>query len=302
MWHKQLTTEIIAPQNHEFWENLWRTPEMKKIMLEDPEYSKILERAKELVWWWVEPTQEYERFHFSAWFGNTILKRDYESPLHQDLFHLHDILHAITFENKPLGTEENWRNRMRANEIAVSLETEVLFYFRFPHLREQSFDFKIWHDEIKEGISELQFTKIKNFEEGLQLEFLDGWQKEKNLRNGHPENWFLEFPKASGIELSYEQLWNLRRIISRTPNINSKVEMMLASYEGSSNAWENAWQTTWQDVELERQIFQDFCAHGKYKSAIERRHKIWEIMANSDGIPYGNIAKSFHQAKQNQQV
>lgn len=288
MWHKNSNTKLVLPNDNLFWDSLWQTDEMKEIMTTDPQYRQILQRAKSLAWWWADSTQAYERFHFSAWFGNTILRREYANPLHQDLFHLHDILHAVTFDNHPEGSEKDWRNRMRANEVAVSLETEVLFYFRFPHLREKSLDFKIWYDSLCQGVDEKSLERLDAFEtrlmEGAAVE-------EQELRNAHPEGWFLEYPDFGSIPLSYDQLWNLRRAISLSPNLNDEVEVTLASYEDGTENWADGWAGSWRDVEMERQIFQDFCRSGKVQTAVNRRHQIWELVSNSDGIPYGEIAQ-----------
>lgn len=290
MWHTFDSTTLVIPGQTSFWDTFWKSAFFKKLMTTHPDYRKLQEQAMRLPWVFVDSRKDYDRRHFSAWFANTIIRREYDNPVTQDLFHFHDILHALTFEDNPEGTEEEWRFRMRSNEIAVSLETEVLLYFRSPGLREASFDFPIWYDSFAKGVIDSDRDRLVEYENHYHNhpEVADVIYDRK-LWLAHPA-WPIGFSHHLVHNLSYRQLWDFRRAVSRNPSSNP-VEKMLAEYEGFSEVWADGWKNHWREIETERVAFRELCESGEWKQALLNRFAHWEKVSNEDGIPYGDLTK-----------
>ncbi len=294
MWHKAADTQLVEPGDIGFWKGLWKS-EAFQAMMADPRtgYGELLKRAAQQPWWWVTPHHDYERKHFTVWFAQAIVRRHYDNPVLQDLYHFHDMLHALTFVDNPSGSESDWRLRMRADEVAVSIETELLVYKRYPGLREQSFGFPIWLDEITAGpLSVDHRRRLTAFVEKRQRNRGDrGVWYERALREAHPA-WHLPYPMGEGDDLSdYDRLWDLRRAVTLDPDRGNPVETMLAEYEALSDPWCDAWMDDWRTVEAERLTFKNMCAEGRWQDAIKRRYRHWERVSNEDGVPYGELAQ-----------
>lgn len=90
-----------------------------------------------------EPELEYA--HFGTWFGITYL-RHYDNKVVNDLYYLHEIVHAVLVEYNSTDAFTSWFRRVNTTEFAASLETEAYIYLEMPELRDISFDDRIWAD------------------------------------------------------------------------------------------------------------------------------------------------------------
>lgn len=104
MWHTFDSTTLIVPGQRDFWDNFWKSSFFQKLMTTHPDFKRLQQQAERLPWLFVDSRADYDRRHFSAWFANTFIRREYDNPVHQDLFHFHDLLHALTFEDNPEGS------------------------------------------------------------------------------------------------------------------------------------------------------------------------------------------------------
>ena len=87
--------------------------------------------------------REYvEAPHFSPWWGGIQL-RTYDNKLVQDLYYLHEIMHAATMPFSPnaasvLADPVTFKNKIRDNEHEASTLSEMTIYCEFPQLRKRS--------------------------------------------------------------------------------------------------------------------------------------------------------------------
>lgn len=290
MWHKDPRTRFVEPGDKGFWMGLWKSDAFRSL-LEDPRtgYAAALERAAELPWWFVEPTQDYERRHFTVWFAHTFVNRTYENPVISDLFYWHDLLHALTFADSSLRDFDGWKQSMRANEIAVSLETEILIYRRQPALRNLAFPHPIWQDRLAPPLTSDLTERLGLFRQDMANHPAD-FQKEKALRQEVPANWPVPDPDDNG--LSFDDLWDLRRAVTRRSRKEDALEQTMVDYEAQAVPFYETWRTHWKEVETERQQFLQANKDGRWREAVHRRTALWERRCNADGIPYGDMAQA----------
>lgn len=89
-----------------------------------------------------------EHCHFTPWFG-AFHHRQYAQPAVNDLFWLHEMVHATTMAYDPTQSFDDWFLKIEANERdAAALESEAMAYLELPGLRAQTFDFPIWVDRF----------------------------------------------------------------------------------------------------------------------------------------------------------
>jgi hypothetical protein len=99
-----------------------------------------------------------EHCHFTPWFG-AFHHRTYENPAVNDLFWLHEIVHATTMPYDETQSFEDWFLKIEANERdAAALESEAMAYMELPGLRDQTFDFPIWVDRFL-GVSGVNVSR-----------------------------------------------------------------------------------------------------------------------------------------------
>lgn len=294
MWHKHSDTLLVEPGDADFWKSFWRTDAFRAL-IEDPStgYANMMARVMERPWWFVSPTTPYERMHFAPWFANAFIRREYDNKLIEDLYYWHDIIHAMTFVDASRMNEGAWRLAMRSNEIATSMETEVLIYWRSPGLRALTFEHPIWADTFSEGVPEHVMRRLNAYQDSLL-------NNKNSIRSQHEYALRRALPSAP-IDFNqmlypgrpdYETLWSIRRATSLLPGA-CPVEQDLARYEATADPFYDHWAKTWRDVETHRAEFAALCRHGEWKEAVHRRHAKWEAVSNEDGVPYGDLAKTF---------
>lgn len=287
MWHRDPQTFKVAPGDRAFWTGLWQSPQFRACLADpDEPYRWVLERAIARPWWFVPLRTPCEKYHFGAWFGQALGQRTYERPLIHDLYWLHEILHALTFENDPQGSAGQWERRMRANEILVSLETEVLVYARYPDWREHTFAQTIWADRFD----------LRSAPAQMSTELARAWQRtvparEHALRHARP-SWPLPYPATRDFS-SPLALWWRRRQAALTPLSDDAPEHLIAQYEGQATEFFQAWRPHWRQVERDRQHFEAACAAGRWRQAVADRERRWEQVSDAQGLPYGQVAHRF---------
>lgn len=296
MWHERTNTQLVEPGDRAFWENLWRTDEFRALFA-DPRtgYGQVLDAAAKLPWWFVDSEQAYERRHFSVWFGNAFVRREYDNPVITDLFYWHDLLHALTFRRFAEPTNEAaWRLAMRANEIAVSMETETLIYWRHPGLRAKGWQQEIWFDQLQAPLSASLRNRLASYREQVPAFSRAPFATyERDLREAVMNPWPLPFdPAGTTSELDWNGLWDLRRAVTRKPDLNNAIERDIARYESMADPFFFHWSNDWKEVEDERFAFQALCDQGLWKEAVARRQAHWARVSNADGVPYGDIAQA----------
>jgi hypothetical protein len=295
MWHRDPDTRLVEPGDRAFWQGIWRTEAMRTAF-DDPAtgYGAVLERVIARPWWFVTQRHAGEAQHFSVWFAQTLIRRTYANPLLEDLALFHELLHGITFQDRPAGTEAQWRLRMRANEIAVSLETEVLIYARLPHLRAMTFDHPIWADrlDLRPGPPRSPWPDPRT---AAYLDAQARWSlsplaiAERELRWAVPSQreWPLPFPAT--IEFPYfDRLWAARRSLTLAPTADP-VEQTIARYEHQAPAFYDAWAPYWRQVEQSRVDFEARCDRGDWGEACAVREREWEALSDARGVPYGQL-------------
>lgn len=298
MWHERPNTQLVEPGDTAFWRSLWRTDAFRAL-LDDPRtgYARVLDQAATLPWWFLDSEQAYERRHFSVWFGNAFVRREYDNPVITDLFYWHDLLHAMTFRAfdpaLPVG-EPAWRLAMRANEIAVSMETETILYWRQPALRALSWDQPIWADQITDPLPAALQARLVAYRADLAAaQPTPVARYEQDLRQAVLSPWPLPYaPEAGQPGVDWDTLWALRRAVTRAPDLGNAVEQDIARYESMADPFFFHWAHDWRRVEDERFAFASLCAQGRWREAVARREAHWSEAANADGVPYGDIARA----------
>lgn len=292
MWHKRSDTVLVEAGDRTYFDRLFATPAFREL-LEDPTtgYGVLLDQASLRPWWFVSAQQPYERYHFSAWIGDTFLRRTYDNPVITDMYYWHDLVHAMTFRllDPHIQDFQSWRLAMRSNEIAVSIETEMLIYLRNPSLRAHTFD-QIWLDDLTDPLPERLATRLEAYRARLQEDEAFA-TSEYALRSALPEYWPLFHPiRALEQGRDFNWFWDLRRAVTLWPDENNAMEMALHKYEAQANPFYQKWTHHWREVENHRLEFANLIKRGAWREAVELRHKLWDNRADSNGVPYGDLA------------
>lgn len=301
MWHRDPRTVFIRPNDQDFWATAWRSPEFQAIACDNADpYYPILTWAAAQPWWFVALNEPHERFHFGTWFAQALGQRTYANPLIYDLYLFHEILHARTFVDKPSGTYEEWRGRIRSNEICVSLETELLVYARHPEWRDRSFDFSIWADRVDltpvdaggpaQDTGDFDGLVAVPSQDADELFLYRSRGGVTTGENGQVISWPLSYPSTVDFP-TFAHLWAKRREVACHPVPGDKVERCIALYEKSARRLTDAWKERWRQVEEDRISFQALCDAGQVDEAVSQRQTRWEETSDASGLPYGNEAR-----------
>lgn len=134
-------------ERENYLKNLWKTKEFKdSFETQGYVYQKTKNFLKSPRWIGTLTEVKLEHSHFYSWF-NIFIEKEYSNPTVQDLYALHEIIHIATMEYDGSLSFEDWSWKMFYNEANASVESEVLVY-KHLSIRNKSFDFKIWADEI----------------------------------------------------------------------------------------------------------------------------------------------------------
>lgn len=99
-----------------------------------------------------EQSHDYEYAHFSQYFNFVLMRGGYENSFISDMFFFHDFIHMI-FRN-PINVRafsyEYFDQIATINEYVASNDTEIMTYYRLPHMRSQSLPYPILYDLLKD--------------------------------------------------------------------------------------------------------------------------------------------------------
>lgn len=139
--------EKEAIQNHVY--SLWQSEAFKKSHLElDGHINKLVKKFSEFPRFFADMSDpSIEKSQFYSYF-NILMYRTYHNKVIQDLYYLHEIMHMTTMPYDSKMSFNEWLEKMIANEMEASIESEVLIYKHLP-IRGQSFNFEIWYDSLK---------------------------------------------------------------------------------------------------------------------------------------------------------
>lgn len=293
MWHNRPTTKLVVPSDKGFFSNLFATPQFRAL-LEDSStgYGALLELASLRPWWFVDAQQPYERYHFSIWFGDTFLRRTYDNPVITDMYYWHDLVHALTFRtlDRSIQDFETWRLAMRSNEIAVSIETEMLIYLRNENLRQASFPHPIWIDELTDPLPAALAARLDRYQDLLASDE-NFSASEHALLSALPDHWPLPHPiRALEQGRDFLWFWQLRRATTLWPDENNPVEVALHRYEQQATPFYMKWSNHWREVEDHRSEFAQLVSDGQWERAVQLRHQLWSMRSDANGVPYGDLA------------
>ncbi len=85
--------------------------------------------------------------HFGTYFG-ALGRRNYPNRWVQDLYHLHECVHAKITAYRPADDWTNWSRKMIRAEFEASITSECLAYLHIPGLRARTFAHEIWMDRF----------------------------------------------------------------------------------------------------------------------------------------------------------
>ena len=293
MWHENPDNLLVEPGDVGFWKGFWKSDAFRRL-IDDPStgYASVMEKVAARPWWFITPTQSYENRHFSVWFAGALVRRHYGNPVIEDLYYWHDLLHGLTFADAATATETQWKVGMRANEVAVSMETEMLVYWRAPWLRQHTFDFDIWWDMLRDKIPAHVIDRLVAWRcRRAQSDTLAA--SERRLRAAVRAPWPLSntFPETSDIP-DFDALWEIRRAVTASPRPSCAVETELARYESQAEPFYDAWVPHWREVEGFRREFLGLVEDGRWRLAVDRQKAMWCRHANADGVPFGALAQA----------
>ena len=156
--------KLITPNEiNSFVRSLWKSEQFKSSHDDPAGYINAwTNKFKQFPRIFFKTTDDHiEKGHFTSWM-NCIAIREYENPVVQDLYYLHEILHATTMPYLNGADFETWRQKIFKNELETSLDSEVLVYFNLP-IRKESFTFPIWADKFLGTNVDYKTPKFKSF-------------------------------------------------------------------------------------------------------------------------------------------
>lgn len=174
-------------------------------------------------------SHDYEYAHFTQYF-NYVLCRDYDNSYQKDLYFLHDFIHMV-FNNplKPKGfSSKYFHDVVVSNERVAANDTEIITYYRLPHLRPKTLDKPILYDFLR--------TEFKNCPDVTSL---------FTLRNKLIETTFipsyLDNPEGRSVvaflkrfkdnNKTWSKLWRNFFPVNAVAAINNPMTLSLTSYE-----------------------------------------------------------------------
>jgi hypothetical protein len=214
-----------------------------------------------------DPALEWS--HFTSWMG-AIAHRTYENPLIQDLYYLHEFMHAATLPYQSYSsstTFAEWFRTMTLNEAQASLISEAYIYLENPEMRSESFDFEIWVDRF--------------------LGEAEGANHVPDFMNT-PAYGFSPGPDSYDLE----RLFQARVQAMTSPLPFDLCALQIHHYAKQNLQWANVWANSWREVQIEMQQYHN--SFLEYPRASIHQHEKWLLQE-------GDI-RFVHEAKQFQKV
>lgn len=206
--------------------NLWSTDFFRNEQLKEGSIINLLvKHLREKCFYSFQYSDVTERNHMPLWIYH-IAEREYDNPYVKDLYYFHEFYHLISFPEKEMTDYEEWKAAMWHNELEASLMSEVFIYYCYPELRANTFNHKIWFDDMAEMfgyekvfMTEEMFTfqripetfqKIKErrmaLREGLESSLeTEDWVRSFNNKDPWFEFWKKDFKKLESFRHQYEK-------------------------------------------------------------------------------------------------
>jgi hypothetical protein len=133
---------------HNFTRKLWRSDVFKDSHDSGGIVSRVIDNFAKYPRFFYEPSDvNTEAPHFSPWWSGIQL-REYDNPVIQDLYYLHEIEHACTMPYMAGLNRVTFKNKIRDNEHEASALSEMTIYLHHPELRAQTFPHSIYVDRF----------------------------------------------------------------------------------------------------------------------------------------------------------
>jgi len=232
-------------------------------------FAPLREMLGQRGWFVAHPVWQEEKMHFHAWHSDAFMSWPRQGPRQKcdalsDLTALHEWMHMATL---PAGfeSERAWRRAFRANEIAVSLETEVLVRWRAPGLQRAALgSIAYWADEIQDGFAAWMARPGHAERAARWAESLAESADEQAMRAEFASAFLMgPAPKTWPEDWTPERLWDARRQVSLWPLASSKAETQIALYESGSEGWMDQWVDLAPQVEANRQKLREALSAGR---------------------------------------
>ena len=260
----------VAPGDCDFWSTVWVSSEFRDLMTRSSwlrdEVVPCL--ADHCIGFFTPP--QGSRFYFSAWLLNSVMNRQYDNPLIQDLYVLHEALHACTLDDF-FAVSQNESYALRVNEIQVSLETECWVYLREPHWVGRTFN-PLWVMQ-----DELRGMDCSPLNDRMESQYLD-------LRT--QARWPIHRPSLGWND---DDLWWMRRRASLTPS--TIPDQLVRKYERLSEKWIQLVAPIARDVFVARANFRSCVKQGAWEEGVRQ----WMEFCNSqiaDTLPFDHLQLS----------
>lgn len=260
----------LAPYSSQ-WNTIWVSSEFQDLMgkagwLRDEIMPYISSRPLG----WFDPP-ESARFYFSSWLMNCVMRRTYSNPLIQDLYVLHEALHAASLDEYFLHAKKP-TDALRSNEIQVSLETECWIYLRYPQWVGRTFpDLWVMQPHIQQQMNDsLSVEKLQTPQE-LELHTLA-------KRSAWPIR-----PLCGEMA---ERLWWIRRRMNT--NAQTSADHTVARYERMADKWIAQIANDISLVQQGREKFNLDLQKENWTTAVDNwTHYLNQHLHN--GLPFGDL-------------
>lgn len=261
----------LAPHSSS-WKNIWVSPEFQALMqqagwLRDEVMPYLSSRPLG----WFDPP-ENARFYFSSWLMNSVMRRTYANPLIQDLYVLHEALHAASLDDY-FEHAKTPADALRSNEIQVSLETECWMYLRHPEWIGKTFP-DLW--VVQPHIQERMECKDHNSP-------IDTSKENDLYQLAQTARWPLQAPRGSA---NPHHLWWVRRRM--TTHALSNSDHVVKRYEKMADKWIAQIADGITLVQNGRRQFNTDLHTGSWEQAVDN----WSAYLNNyiyDGLPFGDL-------------
>lgn len=269
-WVAQKEIQWFAPYSPH-WNAVWVSSEFQNLMekagwLRDEVMPYISSRPLG----WFDPP-ENARFYFSSWLMNCVMRRTYSNPLIQDLYVLHEALHAASLDEYFLHAK-NPADALRSNEIQVSLETECWIYLHNPQWVGRTFpDLWVMQPHIQ-----------KHLQEGLSVEKNPSPQEIELHALAKKSVW----PIRHSCGETEERLWWTRRAMNT--HAQTPADYTVAKYERMADKWIAQIAPDISLVQQGRERFNMDLKKDSWTVAVDN----WTHYLNrhlQGGLPFGNL-------------